>query len=168
MTLLVTIIFETSNPMWAVSKTASQGAVPAHCDHITIIILEMRLQHDLQANVFEAARLKEDTSLLVHLITTESGQNCSYCTWFVEGLKVSYQAGGKLEFSLTLWQSVPLAPDSSQRCAHLTQRSSIASPGAQLEQRGPLRNILKDQGPVGCTGGARGTQKIAEDVQRRK
>ena len=40
-----------------------------------------------------------------------------------------------------------------------TQRSSIASPGAQPEQRRPSRNILKYQGPVGCTGGVRGLQK---------
>lgn len=119
--LLPIITFETSKPMWAVSKIASQGAVPAHCDHITTIVLAMRLQYDLQANVFEAAHLKENTSSLVHLITAESGKSCSYRTWFVEGLNVSYHAGGKLEFSLTLWQSMPLAPHSSQRCAHPTQ-----------------------------------------------
>lgn len=61
MKLLENIIFETSNPMWAVSRIASQGAVPEHCDHITIIVLQMRQQYDFQANVFEAAHLKENT-----------------------------------------------------------------------------------------------------------
>lgn len=106
MKLLEIIIFETSKSMWAVLKIARQGAVAAHCDHVTVIVLELRLQYDLQANVFEAAVLKANTLLLVHLITTESGQTCSYCTRFAEGLNMSYQAGGKLEFSLTLWQSV--------------------------------------------------------------
>lgn len=47
-----------------------------------------------------------------------------------------------------------------------TKKSSTASPGAQLEQSGPLRNILKDQGPDGCADGATGTPEITGDVQR--
>lgn len=61
MKLLEIITFETSNPMRAVSNMANQGAIPAHCDHITISILQMRQQYDLRADAFEAAHLKENT-----------------------------------------------------------------------------------------------------------
>lgn len=112
-----------------------------------------------------AEHLKENTPLLVHLITTESGQSCSYYIGFVEGLNTSYQAGEKLEFSLTLWQSVLQTHPKDEPIWHSQTK---ASPGAQLEQRGPPRNILKDKCPARYTAGDRGTPKITGGVQRQK